>query len=795
MSEPVRLQKILANAGCGSRRACEEFIVEGRVTVDGAVVRQLGSKADPETQSIEFDNLKIAGPGRKSKGVSDAADKVYYMLNKPKGVLSTNEDPSGRPLAIQLVPEKRRIYCVGRLDLDTEGLLLLTNDGELTNQLTHPRYGVEKIYIAKVDGNISGEQVRKLEKGVHLAEGKTQGCRVRIRKKSDKMSTLELTISEGMNRQVRRMLAAVGMYVRSLKRVAIGPLRLGEMEPGENRRLTPDELRRLQNAIKEAETQSSARSEAAARGETSEEPEVEEEDRDEMPAERPFRKDDRKGRGDGWGAPEKESRKVQARADADDGDDEDDDLIDDSEELDDDDAEILEEAEALEHGEDDKEDEELPDTEPAVTAKETRDRGIAKKDPDLDVDAAELEGLDVDVEGKKPAAKEKASSGSDTHRQQFRDRGEKSPEITQRPARTGRSEPWKKREGSSFAPREGKPWQKREGSGSSDRPYQKREGSSSGPRESKPWQKREGSGGGESKPWQKREGGGSERPYEKRERAASSDRPYQKREGSGSSDRPYQKREGGGSSRPYVKREGGSSDRPYQKREGGGSSRPYVKREGGSSDRPYQKREGSGSSRPFQKREGGPSDRPWQKREGGSSYDRPYQKREGSGSSDRPYQKREGGGSSDRPYQKREGGGSSRPYVKREGSSSDRPYQKREGSSGGGGARESRPYQKREGGGSSDRPYQKREGGGSSRPYVKREGSSSDRPYQKREGGGASRPYQKREGSGSGERTSRPWENKGPRAMSSGGGGGDRGGSRPWEKRAPRGDKGKGSDE
>src|SRR4051812_20147188 len=150
MSELIRLQKILAHAGCGSRRACETLIEEGRVTVDGAVIRQLGSKADPETQSIELDGQRVAGPGKKSKSIQDASDKVYYMLNKPRGVLSTNEDPSGRALAIQLVPEKRRIYCVGRLDLDTEGLLLLTNDGELTNQLTHPKYGVEKAYIAKV---------------------------------------------------------------------------------------------------------------------------------------------------------------------------------------------------------------------------------------------------------------------------------------------------------------------------------------------------------------------------------------------------------------------------------------------------------------------------------------------------------------------------------------------------------------------------------------------------------------------------------------------------------------------
>src|SRR5215831_19729244 len=173
--EPVRLQKLLAQAGFGSRRSCETFIVEGRVTVDGVVVRELGSKADPETQTVELDGQKVAGPGRLSKSIRDAEEKVYYMLNKPRGVLCTNEDPSGRPLAIQMIPERRRIFCVGRLDLDTEGLVLLTNDGELTNQLTHPRYGVEKTYIAKVDGLVTRDQVRKLESGVHLAEGRTQG--------------------------------------------------------------------------------------------------------------------------------------------------------------------------------------------------------------------------------------------------------------------------------------------------------------------------------------------------------------------------------------------------------------------------------------------------------------------------------------------------------------------------------------------------------------------------------------------------------------------------------------------
>jgi len=265
MGESIRLQKILAQAGCGSRRACEVFITDGRVTVDSVIVRQLGSKADPETQTIELDGNKVAGPGKLAKGVKASGEHVYWMLNKPKGVLCTNEDPSGRPLAVQMVPERRRVFCVGRLDKDTEGLILLTNDGELTNQLTHPRYGVEKVYVARVDGRALPQQIAKLQRGVHLAEGKTQGARVRLRKSAGSQSILELCISEGMNRQVRRMLAAVGLYVRGLKRISVGPVRLGEIGPGESRQLTGDEVDRLRAAIRNAQKEAEAPSKIVER--------------------------------------------------------------------------------------------------------------------------------------------------------------------------------------------------------------------------------------------------------------------------------------------------------------------------------------------------------------------------------------------------------------------------------------------------------------------------------------------------------------------------------------------------
>jgi 23S rRNA pseudouridine2605 synthase len=258
MSDPIRLQKILAEAGFGSRRACEEFIVDGRVAIDGQVVRELGVKADPTTQSITLDGQNVAGPGRTSKLVKEQGQKVYYMLNKPRGVLCTNEDPAGRPLAIQLIPDRRRIFCVGRLDIDTEGLVLLTNDGDLTNLLTHPRYGVHKSYVAKVDGKIDGGQIMKLQTGVHLAEGKTQGALVRVRKRAVSSSVIEMEISEGMNRQIRRMLAAVNLNCRSLKRVRVGPVRLGGLPVGAARQLTRDEVDSLYFAAEKAKQNAEA---------------------------------------------------------------------------------------------------------------------------------------------------------------------------------------------------------------------------------------------------------------------------------------------------------------------------------------------------------------------------------------------------------------------------------------------------------------------------------------------------------------------------------------------------------
>jgi len=230
MSEQ-RLQKVLAAAGVASRRKCEELILEGAVRVNGRVVDELPAFVDAEKDAITVNGKKIR-PVR----------KVYYLLNKPKGVICTSSDPQGRPKAIDLVPARERIFCVGRLDIDSTGLIILTNDSELANKLTHPRYELSKTYVAAVKGEIQGGQVEKLKKGVWLAEGKTGRGAVKILKRSHKESLIEITIRQGLNRQVRRMLAKVGLAVRSLKRTRIGKLDGRGVGVGKFRTLTKAEI-------------------------------------------------------------------------------------------------------------------------------------------------------------------------------------------------------------------------------------------------------------------------------------------------------------------------------------------------------------------------------------------------------------------------------------------------------------------------------------------------------------------------------------------------------------------------
>lgn len=242
MSGPELLQKILARAGCGSRRACERLILDGRVTVDGTTVSELGVRADPERQKIAVDG----------KPVKKLESFVYYALNKPKGVLCSSSDPEGRPLAVALIPEKRRIYTVGRLDKDTEGLILLTNDGEFANLLTHPRYRIPRTYLARVVGKADFSVADKLRRGVWLSEGKTGPANVKVLRRSRGFSTLIVSIREGLNREVRRMLAKVGLKVKRLRRIRIGSLRLDDMPIGAYRKLTEAEVAKLRKYAERA---------------------------------------------------------------------------------------------------------------------------------------------------------------------------------------------------------------------------------------------------------------------------------------------------------------------------------------------------------------------------------------------------------------------------------------------------------------------------------------------------------------------------------------------------------------
>jgi len=232
-----RLQKVLAAAGVDSRRKCEELILSGLVRVNRKVVDKLPAFVDPEKDIITVDGRKI-----------QAARKVYYLLNKPRGVICTSRDPQGRTKAIDIIPAGERIFCVGRLDADTSGIIILTNDSELANRLTHPRYGLAKTYVVRVKGQIAGEAVEKLKKGIWLAEGKTGRASVKILKRSYKESLIEITIRQGLNRQIRRMLARVGLPVKSLKRTRIGKLNSRGLGVGGFRTLTKAEVAYLKKA-------------------------------------------------------------------------------------------------------------------------------------------------------------------------------------------------------------------------------------------------------------------------------------------------------------------------------------------------------------------------------------------------------------------------------------------------------------------------------------------------------------------------------------------------------------------
>lgn len=244
-----RIQKVLAAAGVESRRHVEEMVKQGRVSVNGRVITELPILIDPERDKIKIDDEKI------KLDANRAAGRLYFVMNKPRGVYSTNVAQGEQTRAIDLLPpDLPRLYPVGRLDAESTGLLLLTNDGDLTNQLTHPRFGVAKTYRAIVDGFVAPGDVQRMAQGIWLADPKkgkgfkTGRSTIKVVKRTRQRSVLEITVREGRNRQVRRMLASVGHKVRELTRIRMGPLRLDKLQPGQFRQLTPRELKALKQA-------------------------------------------------------------------------------------------------------------------------------------------------------------------------------------------------------------------------------------------------------------------------------------------------------------------------------------------------------------------------------------------------------------------------------------------------------------------------------------------------------------------------------------------------------------------
>ncbi len=234
----MRLQKAIAQAGVASRRKAEAMIVAGNVRVNGKVVRELGTQVDPRSDRIEVNGEPIR-----------SEPLVYYLLNKPTGVITTASDPHGRRTVLELVPSKARVYPVGRLDYDTEGLLLLTNDGDLAFRLAHPSFEVDKVYDATLHGRMTSDALTQLARGVHLEDGITRSAGVKVVERHSNSTRILLTIHEGRNRQIRRMGEAVGHPVVSLRRIQYGPLKLLDLAPGGCRPLTRAEVDQLQELV------------------------------------------------------------------------------------------------------------------------------------------------------------------------------------------------------------------------------------------------------------------------------------------------------------------------------------------------------------------------------------------------------------------------------------------------------------------------------------------------------------------------------------------------------------------
>jgi 23S rRNA pseudouridine2605 synthase len=247
MSDKIRIQKYLSEVGVASRRAVEAMLREGRIEVNGQFVVDLPCFVQPETDRIFVDGVRIS-PRRRT------ARKVYFLLHKPRRVVCTSSDPEGRRRAIDyLPPGVGRVYCVGRLDADSTGLILLTNDGELTQHLTHPSCGVPKTYVVTVDGRIGEAELEKIKRGVHLDGRRTRRASVKLLRRAGTQTLLEIRLREGRNREIRRMLLRLGHKVRRLKRVAIGPINDRGLSPGSVRELTAREVALLRRAGRDQE--------------------------------------------------------------------------------------------------------------------------------------------------------------------------------------------------------------------------------------------------------------------------------------------------------------------------------------------------------------------------------------------------------------------------------------------------------------------------------------------------------------------------------------------------------------
>jgi len=243
----VRLNKLLAENGIASRRRADQLIAGGEVMVDGNIVTELGTKVDPTVQRVEWDGVILRAGGELLR---------YYLLNKPTGVVCTNDEKELRRRAWDMItdPEKGRIYPVGRLDVDSSGLIILTNDGEFTHKVTHPSFGIEKTYNVQIPGSVDDRDLERIRKGLHLSEGRTAGARIAVMSRNDHVTRIQITLTEGKNREVRRVFARFGYKVKELHRVAIGPLKDRGLSIGHWRQLGAEEVAEILAAGHEVPT-------------------------------------------------------------------------------------------------------------------------------------------------------------------------------------------------------------------------------------------------------------------------------------------------------------------------------------------------------------------------------------------------------------------------------------------------------------------------------------------------------------------------------------------------------------